>query len=158
MGDPEPATLAGGPKPATLCPSVRLRAGTNSLSPGKGRGAGFSPCPTAPSSVLAAGVRSLAQHLQCLTAWRVRTSHLPLCRGGEHSLCTPWGGSSRRSRVEGSQGQRCQPGLGARGPPFSWSPRYWHLCAPCRPARERSQAAAVIRRTQTFPSGCSSEE
>lgn len=41
-------------------------------------------------------------------------------------------------------------------PHFSWSPRHW--CAPCRPARERSQAAAVIRLTQTFPSGCSSEE
>lgn len=43
-------------------------------------------------------------------------------------------------------------------PPFFWSPRCWHLCAPCRPARERSQAVTVIGLTQPFPSGCSSEE
>lgn len=53
--------------------------------------------------------------------------------------------------LEAPKGRDASLALGHTAPPLSWRARHRHFCAPCRPAREESQAAAVIRLTQTFP-------
>lgn len=141
----------GGPEPATPCPSVNLGSGMNSLSPSRDEVLALHSEPQ--HTVLCVPQARGAWTTICQVSEHTEGMHFPptLHREDEHSLCTPWGCSSRRSRVGGSCEQRCQSGLGARGSPSSWSARHRHLCALCRPAREGSQAAAVIRLTQTFP-------